>query len=238
VSRAGIDLKRFGARYSHGGIALRDSDDGPWSVRQLYYDCGERAPRLFDEGLAGFVGGSGDPSLRYLSIVLVPGAEAPLARAALDKGRALGLVGAAYSANAYAFGQRYQNCNQWVAELLGVAWGGLADGADVRARAQRWLREAGYAPTRFESRNPLMIAAVAALPHLHVDDHPAEELAAGRLGVSMPAAIEAFVRERVPGARRIELCHGDGRIVVREGWEPIAEGCVPRNGDRVVSLER
>jgi hypothetical protein len=236
VARSGLDLGRFGQRYSHGGIGLRDSDNGPWSVRQLYYDCGSRAPRLFDEGLAGFLAGSRDPSLRYLSIVLLPRAEAPLARAALDRRRALGLLGATYSANAHAFAERYQNCNQWVAELLGVAWGGLADGAGVRADAQRWLREAGFAPTRFESRNPLMFAAVAALPHLHLDDHPPADLEAGRMLVAMPASIEAFVRARVPGARRIELCHAAGRVVVREGWEPIADGCVPRDGDRVIAL--
>lgn len=243
VARSGLDLRRFGQRYSHGGIALRDSPNAPWSVRQLYYDCGERRPRLFDEGIAGFVSGSGDPTLRYFSVVLLPReaaarVEAPLAEAAIDRRRALGLLGATYSANAYAYGRRYQNCNQWVAELIGVAWGGLPDGPDVRERAQAWLHDAGYAPTVFEVRNPLFIAAAAALPHLHVSDHPEADLAAGRFRVSMPEAISGFVRERVPQARRVEFCHTATRIVVREGWEPIETGCVPRAGDRVVPLDR
>src|SRR6185369_1867735 len=33
VARSGIDLHRFGARYSHEGVALKDSANGPWSVR-------------------------------------------------------------------------------------------------------------------------------------------------------------------------------------------------------------
>ena len=35
---------------------------------------------------------------------------------------ALALLGREYSANAYPFSPRYQNCNQWVAELLATAW--------------------------------------------------------------------------------------------------------------------
>jgi hypothetical protein len=243
VARSGLDLRRFGQRYSHGGIALRDSPNAPWSVRQLYYDCGERRPRLFDEGIAGFVSGSGDPTLRYFSVVLLPReeamqVEAPLAAAAMDRRRALGLLGPTYSANAYAYGRTFQNCNQWVAELLGMAWGGLPDGPDARERAQAWLRDAGYAPTVFEVRNPLFIAAAAALPHLHVSDHPEADLAAGRFSVSMPDAIAAFVRARVPGARRVEFCHSAAHIVVREGWEPLEAGCAPRAGDRVIPLDR
>ena len=61
---------------------------------------------------------------------------------------------------------------------------------------------------------------------------------AGVLRVSMPGSLEGFARARVPGARRVELCHREGRAVVREadGAPPIAQGCVPGAGDRVVSL--
>jgi hypothetical protein len=54
---------------------------------------------------------------------------------------------------------------------------------------------------------------------------------------SLPGAIEAFVRERLPGARRIEMCHDGARAVIRYGWEPIAEGCRPEARDRVVDLD-
>jgi hypothetical protein len=53
----------------------------------------------------------------------------------------------------------------------------------------------------------------------------------------MPASIEGFVRDRLPGAEHIELCHDERRIVIRRGWEPIAEGCKPNAGDRVVALD-
>jgi hypothetical protein len=237
VARAGLDLRRFGQRYSHSGFSLRDNPNGPWSVRQLYFDCTEKRPRLFDEGIAGFIVGAGEQHIGWFSVVLLPGAEAPLEGAVRDNRRALKLLGATYSANAYAFGSRYQNCNQWVAEMLGIAWGGVGDGDDPRGDAQRWLAAEGYVPTRFESRNPLMIWLGATLPWLHADDHPERDLADGRFRVSMPESIEAFVRARVPGARRFEFCHADRRIVVREGWTPIEDGCVPGPGDTVVALD-
>jgi hypothetical protein len=126
IARSGLDLQRFGVRYSHAGISLRASENGPWSVRQLYFACEERRPRLFDQGLAGFLFGTDDPSRGYLSIVLLPAEPAAaLERAALDKARGLRLLAPHYSANAHPFALKYQNCNQWVAELLAAAWGGV-----------------------------------------------------------------------------------------------------------------
>lgn len=135
VARSGLNLARFGIRYSHAGVSLKASANGPWSVRQLYYACDEGQPRLYDQGLPGFLFGTDDPSLGYLSIVLLPAPQAHLLeRAALDTPRALSLLGAGYSANAHAFSTRYQNCNQWLAELLAGAWG-AGDGG--REAAQR-----------------------------------------------------------------------------------------------------
>jgi hypothetical protein len=40
----------------------------------------------------------------------------------------------------------------------------------------------------------------------------------------------------VPGAQRLEFCHTERHVVVRRGWTPLAEGCVPEDGDTVVPL--
>ena len=69
---------------------------------------------------------------------------AVIEQAALDKNQALQLLGATYSANAYAFSQKYQNCNQWVAELLAVQGAVPRPGTSeeyaalVRFETQRW----------------------------------------------------------------------------------------------------
>ncbi len=233
IARSGTDLSRLHLRYSHAAVALPEGLDSPWAVRQLYYACEEGQPRLFDQGLAGFVLGSDDPDVGFVSLLLLPPeAAAPLARAALDKPLALGLLNARYSANAYAFSTSYQNCNQWVAELLAAATAGTA----TRTDAQAWLRAEGYAPEPVHAAPWLMLAGHF-VPWLHFDDHPAELLATGAVQTSLPTSLEAFALQRWPTARRVELCHGPQGVVQREGGAPLAAGCVPQPGDRVMALD-
>jgi hypothetical protein len=237
IARSGLDLSRFGLRYSHAGVSLKASDNAPWSVRQLYYACDEQRPRLYDQGMSGFVFGTDDPTVGFVSIVLPTGTgAAALEGAALDTARALRLLAATYSANAYPFSLRYQNCNQWVAELLATAWGELDDTEDLRERAQHWLAERGYEPPAIDVASHWLMVAAPFVPLIHLDDHPQADLQRLRVRTSLPVAIEDFVHERLPGARRIEMCHDGRRAVIRHGWEPIAVGCRPQSGDRVVDL--
>lgn len=238
ISRTGINLDRFDIRFSHAGVALRDSGEVPWSVRQLYYACDEGRPMLFDQGIAGFLFNSDEPALGHVSIVLLPAPAAmALARTALDRDIALRLLAARYSANAYPFSDRYQNCNQWVVELLAAAWGDLPDGPDLRARAQAWLAAEGYAPRPLILDSHPMRFAAQFMPLLQLDDHPDEERFGMTMTVSLPDTIETFVRTRLPAARRIEICHDERQIVVRHGWDPIAVGCQPAAGDRVIAFQ-
>lgn len=240
VARTGLDLDRFSIRYTHAGISLRDSPGLPWAVRQLYFACDEGRPRLFDQGVTGFALGTYDPRRGHVSLVFLPPAEAAaLAQAALDNPRALSLLGATYSANAYPFSQRYQNCNQWVAEMLAGAWGGPDGGGDAgapRAAAQAWLREAGYEPGTVALAGQPWLWLAALIPWLHNDDHPAEWLDQATYRVSLPDSIEAFVRARLPEARRVEVCHTEQQIVVHTGWTPLPASCEAGPGDRVIPL--
>ena len=239
IARSGLNLERFGVRYSHAGVSLKASQNTPWSIRQLYYACDEQRPKVYDQGISGFLLGLDDPASGYVSVVLLPPAEAAaLESAALDDRRALAQLSETYSANAYPFSLRYQNCNQWVAEMLAAAWGGLVDGGDARAQAQRWLLESGYQPSTIEvGPNPLLWIGAAFIPWLHSDDHPSSDLERKVFRVSMPAAIEGFVQATVPGAQRIEFCHNGKQVVVHHGWDAVAEGCVPGEGDKVVMLD-
>jgi hypothetical protein len=241
ISRSGLDLSRFRIRYSHAAIAWKAEggrEGGTWSARQLYYACDEGHPRLYDQGLAGFVMGIDDAALGYVSIVAQPPEAAQALRgAALDTPRAVHLLAARYSANAYPFSLRYQNCNQWVMELLAVAWGGLPDGDGLRRRAQQWLRDAPYKPAAVDVGSHALVFASSFVPLLHLDDHPQEDIYALKLRVSLPSAVEAFVRERHPLSERVELCHDGRQIVLHRGWEPVSDGCLPGAGDRVVALD-
>lgn len=243
IARSGLDLARFGLRDSHAGISLRESPNTPWSVRQLYYACDEGQPRLFDQGLAGFMLAADDQAQAHVTLLLLPPAPAAaLQAAALDHRQALQLLAPRYSANAYAFSTLYQNCNQWVAELLAVAlgdWGRQprdeGDALPTRAQAQAWLQAQGYEPHRFTGA-PWQYLLSAFVPLLHHVDHPEADRAAAVYRVSMPASIEAFVQRQVPGAERIELCHDDTRIVVRRGWRPLGPGCAAEPGDQTQAL--
>lgn len=238
ISRSGLDLSEFGLRYSHAGVALRDRATGVWRVRQLYYACDEQAPRLYDQGLAGFVMGSERPQLGYLSVVRLPPAAAQALReAALDTPAALQLLASRYSANAYAWGLRYQNCNQWVLELMALAWGTLPRGPDLRAQAQQWLRQAGYAPEPVQVPSHWLMFASTFVPLVHLDDHPEDDRFALRLKVSVPATLETFARARWPASQHLELCHDGQQVVVHEGWTPVDEACHAGTGDREQPLQ-
>ncbi|RYF78185.1 MAG: DUF2145 domain-containing protein [Comamonadaceae bacterium] len=235
ISRSGLDLTRFNLRYSHAGVMLKRGSEVPWSVRQLYFDCEEGYPRLFDQGLAGFLMSADSPDRGFISLVFLPREAADLLlRAAQDRQRALRLLAAAYSANAYPFSLRYQNCNQWVAELLATAWGELPDGPDLRQRAQDWLKTVHYRPTAVQIDSHLTKFAGGWMPFLHLDDHPPEAQFGMTLQVSMPDSLEDFVHARLPQARRVELCHDREKIVQREGWQRLGAGCTPGAGDRMV----
>lgn len=234
VSRAGLDLARFGLRYSHAGLALKGNPNSPWSVRQLYYACDEARPRIFDQGMAGFVLGAEEPSQGHLSLVLLPEEQgAALQAAALDAATPLALLAGEYSANAYAYSTRYQNCNQWLVELIASAWGAAST---QREEAQRWLRERGYEAEPVNVGRTLIIAAHF-VPLVHVLDHPDEDLRALTMRVSLPSSIEHFLRRQAPQARRVELCYDASHIVIRRGWEPMGAGCEARPGDDVIEFD-
>jgi hypothetical protein len=236
VARSGLALGWFDMRYSHAGVALRHSPETPWAVRQLYFACDEQQPRLFDQGLTAFLMGTLEPDLGYLSVLVLPREAARTLEAqALDRAMALSLLGARYSANAYPFSEIYQNCNQWLAELLAVAWGGPFSGTP-RLQAQQWLRQQGFRGADFQLPARPFLWLTAFSPWLNRDDHPAGQLAEARFEVSMPTAIEAFVKRLHPQAERFEVCHTKNRVVLRQGWTPIADGCVAGEGDEVLTL--
>jgi hypothetical protein len=237
ISRSGLNLSRFNTRYSHSGISLKASPNTPWSIRQLYYACDEGKPRIFDQGMAGFVMGTDSPALGYISVVLLADdAEKSLEIAALKNASALALLNEKYSANAYPFSQKYQNCNQWVIEILATAIGALGVSNNPRLQAQSWLKDNGYLPSLMEVGNRFLMAIGAFISMIHSDDHPESDLEKQRYQVSMPASIEAFIRLKFPQAERLEFCHNEQHIVVHRGWEPMKEGCVAGESDKTLSF--
>lgn len=233
VARDGTDLQRWGIRFSHAGLAMREHPRGPWTVRQLYYDCEGGRPRVFDQGLAGFLHGSREPDRGALSVLVLPAQAAhDLQAVALDAEAATSLLHSRYSANAHAFSERYQNCNQWLAELMALAWGG----ARTRTAAQQWLRESGYEAQRVEVgwRGWLWLAHLS--PWLHLDDHPVADLEQGRLRISLPEGLQDWLETREPRPVRLQLCWREQTVVIRRDTAPLSAECVAGPADEQVLI--
>jgi len=238
VSRSGLDLERFQVRFTHAGISLRNSPNTPWSVRQLYYACEEGQPHLYDQGLPGFLIDQHQDNTVRLSIVLLPpAAEARMVRAAQDNKLALALLAPDYSANAYAYSTRYQNCNQWLVELLAHAWGELPDSPAPRAQAQDWLRQQHYQPATVDVHYRFMVWAAHFIPLLHHDDQPAAELALNHYQLSLPSSIEAFVQQQFPDSQRIQLCLRQDKLLIHHGWDEMSSDCKPAANDQLQQLD-
>jgi hypothetical protein len=237
VSRSGVDLSRFALAHSHAGIALRAAAQPLWVVRQLYYDCAQDRPRIFDQGLAGFLLGGTEADAGRLSLILLAGAEgAPVREAASDDRLAVRLLSTRYSANAHAFSTRYQNCNQWVAELLATAWSGTTAGEASRERAQAWLAGQAYPAHLFDIGAPWLLLGAALLPWFKLDDHPQEDLDGARLRVSMPSSLEAFVLRRHPASRRLQFCWTRSHVLARSQGPELPAGCEAGDGDELLRL--
>lgn len=225
VARSGTNLRRFGLRYSHAALALREHPQGRWAVRQLYLACDEGVPRVFDQGLAAFLMGTDDPDQGFVAVLPLEGeAGERLAQRALAREAALAVLAPRYQANAQPFDLQAQNCNQWLAELLAQAW--APEPLAGRAEAQAWLRAQGYAPAALPLRNPLWFLAMAFVPWVSLAGHAPEDGRAGWHRTTLPQHLETWLHQRQPGLQRVEWCHRRGQALKGEGWaQQLPEDC-------------
>lgn len=230
VARAGTPrLARFGLRYTHAAVSLRDNPLLPWGVRQLYFACDEQRVRLFDQGLAGFLMGADDSERGFVSLLLLPAeAATSLAAAALDQEAAQRLLAGDYVANAHPQDLLRLNCNQWLAELMAQAWAPPAAG---RASAQAVLGVWGYAPRPIRYGHPGWRVVASFVPWLSFAGHPPEDAARGELVTSLPADLERLAQRLWPASRRVELCYTPSHALLRRDGEPLPDACEPAPGD-------
>lgn len=175
LARAGQDLRAYGLRWSHVGLAYRDG--GRWLVLHKLNHCGQARGDLFRQGLAEFFL---DDLFEYQAAI-VPLA-APLQQALQgvlrDDARAATLHEPAYSMVAYPWAQRYQQSNQWAVETLAMA--ALGRRVD-RQEAQAWLMVAGYRPTTLQLGPLVRLGARMTAANVAFDDHPNTKRFADRI---------------------------------------------------------
>lgn len=198
ISRVGQDLSRQGLRYSHMAYVWRDHPKGRWLVVHELNDCGTAQSALYDEGLANFF----FDVFAHEASILIPSLQSQAKIVAmLASPVARSLHSPRYNMLAYAFSTRYQNSNQWVLETYAASASEFAI-AD-RAKAQQWLRLAGYAPITVHVPTPQRLGARLFRANVEFDDHPFARRAAGQIDTVTVESVMRFIKRIDPGAREV-----------------------------------
>jgi hypothetical protein len=182
LGRAGQDLSKYGLRWSHLGFALREAPPeaglpGRWRVVHKLNACGSDHAGLFRQGLGEFF--LDDP--HRFEVVFAPLRPEPAARLRallMDRERLPRWHEGRYSVVSYAWGQRYQQSNQWLLETLA---GALEPAANTRERAQAWLRLQGYQPDVLHINALTRLGGRMTRANVAFDDHPNGERYSGRI---------------------------------------------------------
>lgn len=199
LARVGQDLSKYGLVYSHLGWAYR-TPEGPWRVAHKLNECGTAGGHVYRQGLGEFFM---DDLWRYEAGIQVP---TPAVQQALwsfltQPQTVLRLQHEPYSMVSYAWGQRYQQSNQWAIETLAAA----VESATVQQReqAQAWLRFKGYEPGVLTIRALSRLGGRVTAANIAFDDHPNDKRFASRIEtVTVESVMQWLQRSQLAAAPR------------------------------------
>jgi hypothetical protein len=202
LARAGQDLSKYGLRYSHMGLAYK-TEAGAWRVVHKLNQCSTATAAVYRQGLGEFFL---DDPWRYEAawVVPTPAVQAQL-RAALNESpsRITRLHTAPYSIVSYAWGDKYQQSNQWVIETLGAAM----EPATIRTReqAQAWLKFKGYEPTTLRLGPLTRLGGRLGAANVAFDDHPNEKRFSDRIETVTVDSVFSWMLRAGLGAAPVTL---------------------------------
>lgn len=197
LGRAGQDLTKYGLRYSHLGLAYK-SEAGPWRVVHKLNECGTAVGHLYRQGLGEFFL---DDLWKPVAAVQVP---TPAVQQALwtyltSPQTVLRMQHQPYSMVSYAWGQKYQQSNQWAIESLAAAM----EPATVlqRTQAQAWLKFKGYEPSALTIRSWTRLGGRLSAANIAFDDHPNDQRFTSRIQtVTVDSVTQWLQRAQLAGA--------------------------------------
>ena len=176
LAREGQDLSKNELKYSHYGWAYR-TPEGVWRVAHKLNECGTAGGHVYRQGLGEFFL---DDMWSYTAGVQVP---TPAVQKALwsflTQPSVLRLQNEPYSMVSYAWGQKYQQSNQWATETLAAAMNPA--GIQNRAQAQSWLQAQGYEPSSLIIRAFSRLGGRMTAANIAFDDHPNDKRYASRI---------------------------------------------------------
>jgi hypothetical protein len=203
LARAGQDLGKYGLRYSHLGFAYRTRDASgqpTWRVLHKLNQCGTSDAALYRQGLGEFFL---DDLWRYEAAWAVPSRAVQERLSALlqDNRKSIQLHQRPYSIVSYAWGQRYQQSNQWAIETLAVA---MEPGITSRVQAQAWLQFKGYEPTTLRLGPLTRLGGRVSAANVAFDDHPNEKRFSDRIEtVTVDSVFTWLQRAGLAGAPKV-----------------------------------
>ena len=176
LAREGQDLSKYELKYSHYGWAYR-TPEGVWRVAHKLNECGTAGGHVYRQGLGEFFL---DDMWSYTAGVQVP---TPAVQKALwsflTQPSVLRLQNEPYSMVSYAWGQKYQQSNQWATETLAAAMNPAS--IQNRAQAQSWLQAQGYEPSSLIIRAFSRLGGRMTAANIAFDDHPNDKRYASRI---------------------------------------------------------
>ena len=212
LARAGQDLSKYGLRWSHLGLAYKETTDtgtrwreggkGPavWRVVHKLNHCGSARADLFRQGLGEFF--LDDPhEFRAGFAVLSAELQQGLHQLLHDNFNVQRLHTPAYNMVAYPWAQQYQQSNQWAIETLAMAAEPMARS---REQAQAWLRFKGYEPTTLRLGAMTRLGARMSAANVAFDDHPNDKRFADRIEtVTADSVFQWLERARLAGRLQV-----------------------------------
>lgn len=199
LARAGQDLSAYGLRYSHLGLAYQDIDgngESVWRVLHKLNHCGTGDAAIYRQGLGEFFL---DNPWRYEAAYVAPAPQIQdrLITLLRDEHRAVRLHHKPYSIVSYAWGQRYQQSNQWVIETLALATG---PAIQTREQAQGWLRAYGYKPSALKIGAMTRLGGRIGAANVAFDDHPFEKRFSDRIETVTVDSVFSWLQEAGMGS--------------------------------------
>lgn len=192
LARAGQDLREYGLRYSHLGLAYKDG--AQWRVVHKLNQCGSDQAFLYRQGLGDFFL---DTPFEYIAgvVMLAPEVQAKVLPLLKDDARVQQLNTRHYNMLAYPWSQQHQQSNQWAIETLALA---LSPDVGNREQAQAWLRLKGYEPTELHLSAMTRLGARLTAANISFDDHPASLRFTGRIRtITVDSVFEWLTRSKL-----------------------------------------
>ena len=209
LARAGQDLSKYGLTYSHLGFAYRDTTANGkpvWRILHKLNHCGTALAALYRQGLGEFFL---DRPHRYEAafVALSPDLQSRLLPLLKDNIRGGVLHEPRYNMVAYAWGQTYQQSNQWAIETLTVA----AEPSIVnRRQAQAWLQFKGYEPSTLRLGPLTRLGGRATAANIAFDDHPNDKRYSDRIETITVDSVFAWLARSGLGTAPVTV-QGDAR---------------------------